>query len=422
MRLDTRVPTGADPDSVYDAFAGWVGEQGLELYPHQDEAVIELLGGSHVILATPTGSGKSMVALGAHVAALARDQVSFYTAPIKALVSEKFFALCEVFGADNVGMLTGDAAVNPDAPIICCTAEVLANIALREGRTADVGLVVMDEFHFYAEPDRGWAWQVPLLELVDAQFLLMSATLGDVSFFADDLTRRTGRDVAVVDDAERPVPLHFSWSMEHLDETLAELVETGQAPVYVVHFTQAAAVEHATSLLKGTKVKVDKEAIAARIGAFRFGAGFGKTLSRLVRNGIGVHHAGMLPKYRRLVEQLAQSGLLTVICGTDTLGVGINVPIRTVLFTGLAKFDGNRQRVLRTREFLQIAGRAGRAGYDTAGYVVVQAPEHVIDNERAKKKAEAKNAAPGANAKRKSKAQLKKPPEGTVVWTEQTYD
>lgn len=418
VRLDTRVPTGADPDAVYDAFIGWVGDQGLDLYPHQDEAVIELLGGNHVILATPTGSGKSMVAIGAHVAALARDEVSFYTAPIKALVSEKFFALIEVFGADNVGMLTGDAAVNPDAPIICCTAEVLANIALREGRSADVGLVVMDEFHFYSEHDRGWAWQVPLLELVDAQFLLMSATLGDVSFFVEDLKRRTGRDTAVVADAERPVPLSFRWSMEPLDETLEELVTTGQDPVYVVHFTQAAAVEHATNLLRRPPAKVDKDAIAERIGAFRFGAGFGKTLSRLVRNGIGVHHAGMLPKYRRLVETLAQAGLLRVICGTDTLGVGINVPIRTVLFTGLAKFDGSRQRVLRTREFQQIAGRAGRAGYDTAGYVVVQAPEHVIENEQAKAKAAARVAA----GKKKSKAQLKKAPEGTVVWTEQTFD
>jgi superfamily II RNA helicase len=411
---------GGDADSVYDTFTTWVGEQGLELYPHQDEAVIELLGGSNVVLATPTGSGKSLVATGAHVAALADDRVSFYTAPIKALVSEKFFALCEVFGADNVGMLTGDASVNADAPIICCTAEVLANIALREGAAADVGLVVMDEFHYYAEPDRGWAWQVPLLELPQAQFLLMSATLGDVSAIADDLTRRTGRETAVVDDAERPVPLHFSWSLEPLPDTLDELLTTGQGPVYVVHFTQAAAVEHATTLLRGPALRgVDREAIAAKIGAFRFGAGFGRTLSRLVRNGIGVHHAGMLPKYRRLVEQLAQAGLLQVICGTDTLGVGINVPIRTVLFTALAKFDGNRQRVLRAREFHQIAGRAGRAGFDTAGYVVVQAPEHVIENEKAKAKSAAKNA---ANPKKKSKAQLRKPPEGTVVWTEQTYD
>ncbi len=423
-RLDAAVPVGTDADGVYDAFGRWATDQGLELYPHQDEAVIEILGGNHVILATPTGSGKSMVALGAHVAALAQDKVSFYTAPIKALVSEKFFALIEVFGAENVGMLTGDASVNADAPIICCTAEVLANLALREGRAADVGLVVMDEFHFYAEPDRGWAWQVPLLELLDTQFLLMSATLGDTTELAADLTRRTGREVSLVADAPRPVPLDFRWSLDPMGETLEELVSTGQGPVYVVHFTQAAAVEHATSLLGGTTraviaAKFDKEAIAERIGAFRFGAGFGKTLSKLVRSGIGIHHAGMLPKYRRLVEQLAQAGLLQVICGTDTLGVGINVPIRTVLFTGLAKFDGSRQRVLRTREFQQIAGRAGRAGYDTAGYVVVQAPEHVIDNERAKAKAAAKNA---ANPKKNSKATLKKPPPGTVVWSEQTFD
>ncbi len=421
------VPDEHDADTLYLTLAEWAGEQGLTLYPHQDEALLEVLSGNNVVLATPTGSGKSLVATGAHLAALADGRVSFYTAPIKALVSEKFFALCEVFGADDVGMLTGDAAVNADAPIIACTAEVLANIALREGAQADVGLVVMDEFHYYGEPDRGWAWQVPLLELPHAQFVLMSATLGDISEIAADLSARTGRETAVVADAERPVPLSFSWSLDPLDETVEELVTTGQAPAYVVHFTQAAAVEHATRLLAGGLDKISREqkdAIAEKIGAFRFGAGFGKILQRLVKAGIGVHHAGMLPKYRRLVETLAQAGLLTVICGTDTLGVGINVPIRTVLFTGLAKFDGNRQRVLRTREFLQIAGRAGRAGYDTSGFVVVQAPEHVIENEKAKAKSDAKNEAlsPEKRAKKKSKPNLKKPPEGTVVWTEQTFD
>ncbi|MGA8845666.1 MAG: DUF3516 domain-containing protein [Nocardioides sp.] len=416
-----------DFDAVYDDITALATSRGLELYPHQDEAILEILAGNNVVLATPTGSGKSLVALGAHKAALADDRVSFYTAPIKALVSEKFFELCAVFGADQVGMLTGDAAVNADAPIICCTAEILANIALREGSDADVGLVVMDEFHFYAEPDRGWAWQVPLIELPQAQFVLMSATLGDVSEIAEDLTRRNGRETAIVDDAERPVPLSFSWALTPLSETLEELVATKQSPVYVVHFTQKEAVEQATNLLNNKLISTalsaaNKEAIAEHLGGFRFGAGFGKVLSKLLRRGIGVHHAGMLPRYRRAVEQLAQAGLLTIISGTDTLGVGINVPIRTVLFTGLAKYDGNKSRILRTREFLQIAGRAGRAGFDTAGYVVVQAPEHTIENEKAKAKAEAKNSAPGANAKRKSKAQLRKPPEGTVVWTEQTFE
>ncbi|WP_036507659.1 DEAD/DEAH box helicase [Nocardioides sp. URHA0020] len=420
-------PTELDADAVLDDITAYAGGLGLELYPHQEEAILSVLAGDNVILATPTGSGKSLVAVGAHKAAMASDRVSFYTAPIKALVSEKFFALCEVFGADDVGMLTGDASVNPDAPIICCTAEVLANIALREGERADVGLVVMDEFHFYAEPDRGWAWQVPLLELPQAQFLLMSATLGDVTELAADISRRNGRETTVVDDAVRPVPLHFSWQLTPLVETLEELVTTGQGPVYVVHFTQKDAVEHATSLLNAGWAGADRaqrDELAERLAGFRFGAGFGKTLSKLLRRGIGVHHAGMLPRYRRVVEQLAQAGLLRVISGTDTLGVGINVPIRTVLFTALAKYDGNRSRVLRSREFLQIAGRAGRAGYDTAGYVVVQAPEHTIANERAKAKSAAKNAAMSEEkrAKRGSKAQLKKPPEGTVVWTEQTYD
>ncbi|HWH33358.1 MAG TPA: DUF3516 domain-containing protein [Egibacteraceae bacterium] len=415
---------GRDPDALLDAFTSWASAQGLTLYPAQEEALIEVVSGSNVIVATPTGSGKSMVAAGAHFAALGRDEVSFYTAPIKALVSEKFFALIEQFGADNVGMMTGDAAVNADAPIICCTAEILANLALRQGADADVGVVVMDEFHFYAEPDRGWAWQVPLLELPQAQFVLMSATLGDVSRFTEDLTKRTGRETTVVSSAERPIPLRYDYVLTPVHETVEDLLKSDQAPVYLVHFTQASAVERAQALMSiNMCTREEKDAIAEAIGDFRFAAGFGKTLTRLVRHGIGVHHAGMLPKYRRLVERLAQQGLLKVICGTDTLGVGINVPIRTVLFTGLAKFDGDKVRHLKAREFHQIAGRAGRAGFDTAGLVVVQAPDHVIDNEKAKAKAAAAEAKrpPGGKAKGK-KVKMKSPPEGFVNWTKATFD
>ena len=189
-------PADADPDTVFGLFAVWVAGQGLSLYPHQEDALIELVSGANVILSTPTGSGKSLVAAGAHAAALARAERTFYTAPIKALVSEKFFALCDAFGPAEVGMMTGDGSVNAGAPIICCTAEVLANIALRDGADAAAGQVVMDEFHYYADPDRGWAWQVPLIELPRAKFLLMSATLGDVSRFERDLTLRTGRPTA----------------------------------------------------------------------------------------------------------------------------------------------------------------------------------------------------------------------------------
>ena len=409
-------PQSRDADSLYDAFATWVGQQGITLYPAQEEAIIEVMTGSNVILSTPTGSGKTLVATGAHFAALAQGTRTFYTAPIKALVSEKFFALCDIFGAANVGMLTGDASVNAKAPIICCTAELLANIALRQGASADIGQVVMDEFHFYAEPDRGWAWQVPILELPQAQFILMSATLGDVQRFQSDLTRRTGRTTAVVTSVDRPVPLSYSYAMTPLHETLEELLATHQAPIYVVHFTQASALERAQALMSSNVcTRQEKDAIADLIGGFRFSSGFGKTLSRLVRHGIGVHHAGMLPKYRRLVEQLAQAGLLKVIAGTDTLGVGINVPIRTVVLTGLSKYDGNRQRVLKAREFHQIAGRAGRAGYDTSGSVVVQAPDHDVENAKAVAKA-------GDDPKKLRKIQRKKPPEGFVSWNKATFE
>lgn len=406
---------GTDADALYESFGVWAAGQGTPLYPAQDEALLELASDSHVILATPTGSGKSLVAVGAHLFALTRGLRSYYTAPIKALVSEKFFALCELFGAERVGMVTGDAAVNPEAPIICATAEILANVALREGADADVGQVVMDEFHFYADPDRGWAWQVPLLELPRAQFLLMSATLGEVDFFAEDLRRRTGRATAVVAGAQRPVPLNFSYARTPITETIEELVTTHQAPVYVVHFTQAAALERAQALTSlNFAGRAEKDAIAEALGEFRFSSGFGKTLSRLIRHGIGVHHAGMLPKYRRLVERLAQEGLLKVVCGTDTLGVGINVPIRTVLLTGLTKFDGVRTRRLKAREFHQIAGRAGRAGFDTMGTVVVQAPEHEVENTRLLAKA-------GDDPKKRKKVQRRKPPEGFVSWSEETF-
>lgn len=410
-----QIPATHDPDAIYAAFIEWASAEGFTLYPAQDEAVMELVTGANVILSTPTGSGKSLVAVGAHFAALAAGKRSYYTAPIKALVSEKFFALVDIFGAENVGMVTGDSSVNANAPIICCTQEILANLSLRHGEDSPVELVIMDEFHFYADPERGWAWQVPLLRMPATQFLLLSATLGDIDWLALDLTKRTGRPTATVTGVDRPVPLHFYYATTPIHETVEDLLSSGQAPIYVVHFSQAAALERAQAL---TSVKVvdraQRDAIADLIGDFRFTTKFGQTLSRLIRAGIGVHHAGMLPKYRRLVEQLAQRGLLRVICGTDTLGVGINVPIRTVVLTALTKFDGTRMRQLNAREFHQIAGRAGRAGFDTAGTVVVQAPEHEVENARLVAKA-------GGDEKKLKRVVRKKPPEGFVSWGEPSF-
>ncbi|MCG7457765.1 DEAD/DEAH box helicase [Corynebacterium tuberculostearicum] len=412
----TEVPEPLVDEAIWDTFTSWTTGRGINLYPAQEEASLGILAGDNVILATPTGSGKSMVANAAHFIALARGQRSFYTAPIKALVSEKFFALCDIFGAENVGMMTGDATVNGNAPIIAATAEIVANIALRDGAEANIDQVVMDEFHYYSEPDRGWAWQVPLLELSKAQFLLMSATLGDTQWLEEDLTRRTGRATNLVAGSTRPVPLDFSYVFSAVHETIEELLADKKAPIYVVHFSQREAAERAQALtsLSGIITKEEKEAIAQEIGGFRFTTAFGKDLSKLLRKGIGIHHAGMLPKYRRLVERLAQKGLLKVICGTDTLGVGINVPIRTVLMTGLAKFDGQRQRILKSREFHQIAGRAGRAGYDTEGTVVVEAPEHEIENAKERRRI-------GDDPKRLKKLKKKSAREGEVSWSEKTF-
>lgn len=368
-------------DDLLGRFLTCVTDRRMELYPAQESAILEMIEDKNVILNTPTGSGKSLVAMAGHFAALAHGKRSVYTCPIKALVNEKWLSLCREFGPENVGLSTGDASVNRDAPILCCTAEVLANIALREGAQADIQEVIMDEFHYYADRDRGWAWQVPLLVMPQARFLLMSATLGDTRFFEEELTRLTGRPTVSVHSAERPVPLAYDYVDTPLPVTIQNLIAANTCPVYVVHFTQLDAAQSAQAF---TSIEIctraEKDAIAEALVGCAFNSPYGPDIKRWLRHGIGIHHAGLLPKYRMLVEQLAQKGLLKVICGTDTLGVGINVPIRTVLFTRLCKYDGQKTTILSARDFHQIGGRAGRKGFDDRGWVVAQAPEHVVEN------------------------------------------
>ncbi len=402
-------------EEAFEAFTGWVADRGIGLWPHQEEALMSLMVGDHVILGTPTGSGKSLVALGMHFMAMCFGETSYYTAPIKALVSEKFFSLVELLGRDNVGMITGDVHINTDAPIICCTEEILANQALREGPDALIHSVAMDEFHFFSDTDRGWAWQVPLLTLPKTQFLLMSATLGDVTQIADLLRRQTTRDVSNVIDAPRPVPLSYEYALTPLEGTVELALRKNEGPLYIVHFSQDAALTSAQNLASyGVATKEQREAVKEAMKGAQFSTAFGKTLKRLLGCGVGVHHAGMLPRYRLLVEKLAQQGLLPVICGTDTLGVGINVPIHTVVLTQLTKFDGRKMRRLRSREFHQIAGRAGRSGFDTEGVVIAEAPEHEIENHKAEVKA-------AGDPKKLKKIKKKRPPENFVNWNEDTF-
>ena len=412
-KLHDLLPPGEPTsDELLGRFLDYVTSLGLTLYPAQEEAVLALFEDRNVILNTPTGSGKSLVALALHFAALAHGRRSVYTCPIKALVNEKWMALCRELGPENVGLSTGDATVNRDAPVLCCTAEVLANIALREGADAAVDDVVMDEFHWYADRDRGVAWQVPLLTLPRTRFLLMSATLGDVSFFAEELTRLNGLSTATVRGTERPVPLEYLYSEIALAQRVEALVAEGKAPVYVVHFTQKDAADSAQDFTSLNLCSRDeKNAVAAVVAGVRFASPYGPTIRKWLRQGIGVHHAGLLPRYRVLIEQLAQQGLLKVICGTDTLGVGINVPIRTVLFSRLCKYDGHKTAILSARDFHQIAGRAGRKGFDERGFVVAQAPEHAIDNLRL-----------GEKARDGKKVVKRRPPEHNFAnWDRETF-
>ncbi len=409
------LPPGSDPDAVLDRFLTVMADRGMELYAEQEEAILELFAGRNVVLNTPTGSGKSLVAAALHFKALCAGERSVYTCPIKALVNEKFLSLCRDFGPENVGMMTGDASVNPMAPVLCCTAEILANIALARGDRSDVKVVIMDEFHYYSDASRGYAWQVPLLTMPQTRFLLMSATLGDTAFFEKEMTRVTGAPSVTVRSDRRPVPLTFEYCETPLTERVAGLLENGQAPVYLVYFTQRAASEAAQSWMSlNVCTKEEKAVLSEALESVKFNSPYGREMKRWLRHGIGVHHAGLLPKYRILVEQLAQKGLLKLICGTDTLGVGINVPIRTVVFTQLWKYDGQKAAVLSVRDFRQVAGRAGRRGYDDAGLVVVQAPEHIIENKRAAEKA----AATGKKAKGGKRAA----PAGEVSWDAKTFE
>jgi superfamily II DNA/RNA helicase len=405
---------GVQPERIFDAFLDWTAELGLTLYPAQEEALLEIAAGRHVILNTPTGSGKSLVAQGLHWQALCEGRRSFYTSPIKALASEKFFSLCDDFGAENVGMLTGDASINAHAPILCCTAEVLSNMALRQGEELDAPYVVMDEFHYYSDPERGVAWQVPLITLPRTRFLLMSATLGDMTAIAERLQAQTGVEAALVTSSVRPVPLDFEYRETPLHQTVEELLGAGKAPIYVVNFTQRECAELAQAL---TSAKVagreERDRIREAMAGARLDTPYGKEFRRFLSFGIGVHHAGLLPKYRLLVEQLSQQGLLRVICGTDTLGVGVNIPIRTVLFSRLAKFDGKKTAMLSVRDFQQIAGRAGRKGFDDQGSVVAQAPEHVVEKRQAERRAEE------GKKRRKPAAGT---PKGEVSWNRETFE
>lgn len=411
--------THNSPEEIMTNFFLALDELKITPYKAQEDAIFEIMSGNHLILSTPTGSGKSLVAFSLFFKGFNENKRSYYTCPIKALVSEKFFALCEMFGAENVGMLTGDASINKDASIICCTAEVLANLALAEGENAQIDYVVMDEFHYFSDKERGVAWQIPLLSLPQTTFLLMSATIGDASKIKEKIETLTKKKVSEISSLTRPVPLTYTYSENPLHETIAELIASKKYPIYVVNFTQRECAERAQDCMSvNICSKEEKQKIIENIKNFKFDTPFGKEIRRFITHGVGIHNAGMLPKYRLLIEKFAQMGLLKIIMGTDTLGVGVNVPIRSVLFTKLYKFDGQKRGILSVRDFKQIAGRAGRKGFDDEGFVIAQAPEHVIENKRQENKFSKSE----ISGKKKSSIKKVAPPKDFVHYDENTFN
>jgi hypothetical protein len=405
-------------DALQEAFEGWLTAAGINPYLAQMEAYFAIFGGSSVLLNTPTGSGKSLVALAAHFDALGRGERSIYTAPTKALVNEKFFDLCRRFGSANVGLLTGDASVNRDAPIVCCTAEILSNLAQVEGAARPFAWVVMDEFHYFSDKERGIAWLLPLMLLDGAKFLLMSATIGEI-FDAKTLVEAlTAQTFELVRSTDRPVPLVFSYKVATEREAINDLRDGGLLPGYVVCVTRNEAAEKAL----GEPSSGGWSSKSVELPEHVFTSPFGRQLKRALRAGIGLHHSGLLPKYRRLVENLSAANELRLIFGTDTLGVGVNLPIRTVLFPQLVRNSGKNEYVrLDAARFQQLAGRAGRAGYatksgDPQGDVWVLAPEDEVE----RIKAAAKAAAKGGKSKKPAPKAAQRPGPKMPSWSEQT--
>ena len=409
-----------DPDQMKQDFLQAVADKGLQLYAKQQEAIDAVFGSSHVVLSTPTGSGKSLVAAAMLFRAIAEGRRAYYTCPVKALVSEKFFSLCHDFGPEMIGMATGDVSINPTARAICCTAEVLANVALREGPAASLSYAVMDEFHFFDDKSRGYAWEIPLFRLPHVTFLLMSATMGDNQALNSTVSAYSGRGVQTITSSDRPVPLDWCYPFVTAKDAIDDLVTSGRTPVYAVCFTQQDAASLAQSLIckELAPSEQEKQTLADECKDVEFDTPYGDRLRQILINGIGLHHAGLLPKYRRLVERLAQAGLLTCICGTDTLGVGINVPIRSVLFTQLCKFNGETTVLVTPRQFHQIAGRAGRRGYDTQGSVVAVPPAHEVYNSKLKEQIKA---AETKKEREKLKKRQRFPKFNYVEWDEQTF-
>ncbi|MBX2812767.1 MAG: DEAD/DEAH box helicase [Myxococcales bacterium] len=402
----------------------------LEPYPVQEEAVGRIFAGDHVLITVPTGTGKTLMGKAALMRALRSGKCGIYTTPLRALTEEKFREFQEDFGEDNVGFATGDYKVNPEAPIQVVVAEILWNrIYGGRGERVPADVVVMDEGHYFNDLERGYVWEQSIIGLgPKCQLVILSATVGEPQSFCQWARVVRGVPLELVTSSERKVPLYHEWREDYLVETVKRLYASGDFPALIFSFGRALSYERAR-LLKSCPRFVNKEEqaeIVSRSDSILLPKGFGSELRSLLEHGIGIHHAGILPSYRRLVEELTADRLLKFVVTTETIAAGINLPAKRVIFPSLRKYIKGKARLLLPSEYHQMAGRAGRPQFDTEGIAIALGPEDIVQDFRKEVRDLKKRGALNIDESKvkrkyytraKSEAKVKK----DVIWDEESH-
>ncbi len=410
--------------SFYDKF---LFGRGLEPYPVQEQAIGKIFAGESLLVTVPTGTGKTLMAKAALHLAINKNQRAVYTTPLRALTEEKYRELCADFGEGYVGFATGDYKVNREAPIQVEVAEILWNRIVADKHVAPADIVVMDEGHYFNDPERGYVWEQSIIGLDPrVQLVILSATVGHPEKFCHwvELTRRV--PLGLVDSRDRKVPLVHEFREEMMIDTVRDLAHTGDVPAIIFVFGREQCFEVARLLKSCRRFTTDEEKAQVEVlcDAALLPAGCAKELRPLLTHGIGIHHAGILPRYKALVEQLALARLIKFVVSTETIAAGINLPARTVVFPALRKFIKKEPRLITAAEYHQMAGRAGRPQFDDRGLAITLAPEEIVSDLKKELK-DARKQGPDHEAKIKktvyNRARGEAQRKGEIIWTPEVH-
>ena len=404
-------------------------------YPVQEEAMLAYFTNDQgVLVSAPTGTGKTLIAEAAVYEALRTGKRMYYTTPLIALTDQKLDELRQSavrwgFSPDRVGLVTGNRKVNADAPVLVVVAEILLNrlVCPEKFNFDDVISVVMDEFHSFNDPERGIVWELTLAMLPPhVRTMLLSATVGNALEFTSWLNRAHGRRLQLVRESERKVPLQYEWVEDELLPDFAERIASGDAemrrtPALLFCFSRSQCWTTA-EMLKGKSLvdKARQAELAEYVNAADMSRGAGPKLKQVLLRGVGVHHAGVLPRYRRMVEELFQRKLLSYCVCTETLAAGINLPARSVVLPSLIKGPRDKRKLVETASAQQIFGRAGRPQFDSRGFVYALAHEDDVKLHRWRQKFDSipeDTKDPGLlKAKKQLKKKMPKRRTGETYW------